>query len=202
MPVGNSASASGTNWSGSCKFTRPGTYTFYCTVHGPAMSGTITVGAPSTSPTGTTTTATTGTTPVYTQPGSTATGTSPSPSGAPDATGQLAPPPAAALTGLRLAALRHGADVRVSVVVPVADAGATLLGTVVATIAGRPVAAGRAVRAHTAPGTASLTIPLSAAARRALRSRRRLAVTVHVTLRPAAGTPSTLTRRLTLRAAS
>lgn len=34
----------GTGWSGSCSFSKPGTYTFDCTVHGSAMSGSITVG--------------------------------------------------------------------------------------------------------------------------------------------------------------
>jgi plastocyanin len=50
VPVGVSETASGTKWSGTCKFTQAGTYTYYCTVHGAAMSGTITVrdpGAPS-----------------------------------------------------------------------------------------------------------------------------------------------------------
>jgi plastocyanin len=36
----------GTNWSGSCTFAKPGTYVFYCTVHGAEMTGTITVNAP------------------------------------------------------------------------------------------------------------------------------------------------------------
>jgi plastocyanin len=43
VPVGTTETASGTKWSGTCKFTQPGTYTYYCTVHGAAMSGTITV---------------------------------------------------------------------------------------------------------------------------------------------------------------
>jgi plastocyanin len=43
VPVGAEPSASGIEWSGKCTFSQPGTYTFYCTVHGAAMSGTITV---------------------------------------------------------------------------------------------------------------------------------------------------------------
>jgi plastocyanin len=43
VPVGTTEAAAGTNWSGTCTFAQAGTYTFYCTVHGAAMSGTITV---------------------------------------------------------------------------------------------------------------------------------------------------------------
>jgi plastocyanin len=43
VPVGTTPAASGTKWSGKCTFSQAGTYTFYCTVHGAAMSGTITV---------------------------------------------------------------------------------------------------------------------------------------------------------------
>lgn len=43
VPVGTTPAASATKWSGTCKFTQAGTYTFYCTVHGPEMTGTITV---------------------------------------------------------------------------------------------------------------------------------------------------------------
>ncbi len=46
IPVGNTPAASGTKWSGTCTFAQPGTYTFYCTVHGAAMRGTITVTGP------------------------------------------------------------------------------------------------------------------------------------------------------------
>jgi plastocyanin len=43
VPVGTTPAASGTKWSGTCTFSQAGTYTFYCTVHGPEMTGTITV---------------------------------------------------------------------------------------------------------------------------------------------------------------
>jgi plastocyanin len=43
VPVGTNPGASGTNWSGSCTFAMPGKYTFFCTVHGAEMTGTITV---------------------------------------------------------------------------------------------------------------------------------------------------------------
>jgi plastocyanin/phosphodiesterase/alkaline phosphatase D-like protein len=43
VPVGTSPAASGTKWSGACTFSQPGSYTFYCTVHGTEMQGTIKV---------------------------------------------------------------------------------------------------------------------------------------------------------------
>ncbi len=46
VPVGTTAASSGTKWSGKCTFSQAGTYTFYCTVHGPEMTGTITVEIP------------------------------------------------------------------------------------------------------------------------------------------------------------
>jgi plastocyanin len=46
VPVGTTPAASGTKWTGTCTFSQAGTYTFYCTVHGPEMTGTITVRNP------------------------------------------------------------------------------------------------------------------------------------------------------------
>lgn len=43
VPVGITAAASGKKWSGTCTFTKPGVYTFYCTVHHAEMTGTVTV---------------------------------------------------------------------------------------------------------------------------------------------------------------
>lgn len=43
VPVGTAPAASASKWAGSCTFTKPGLYTFYCTVHGPEMTGTVTV---------------------------------------------------------------------------------------------------------------------------------------------------------------
>jgi plastocyanin len=43
VPVGTTEAMAGTLWSGECKFAQSGAYTFYCTVHGSAMSGTIVV---------------------------------------------------------------------------------------------------------------------------------------------------------------
>jgi len=46
VPVGTTPAASGKEWSGTCTFTQAGTYTFYCTVHGPSMTETVTVTTP------------------------------------------------------------------------------------------------------------------------------------------------------------
>jgi plastocyanin len=46
VPVGSTPAASGANWTGKCTFSQAGTYTFYCTVHGPEMTGTVTVTNP------------------------------------------------------------------------------------------------------------------------------------------------------------
>ncbi len=43
VPVG--VGHSGYSWSGACTFTQSGTYSYYCSVHGPAMSGTVYVNA-------------------------------------------------------------------------------------------------------------------------------------------------------------
>jgi plastocyanin len=56
VKVGTTPAASGKEWSGTCTFSQTGTYTFYCTVHGPEMTETVTVTTPG-APTATTGTA-------------------------------------------------------------------------------------------------------------------------------------------------
>src|SRR5262249_9405590 len=46
VPVGETPASAGTEWSGSCTFSSAGTYSYYCTVHGAAMAGTVHVEAP------------------------------------------------------------------------------------------------------------------------------------------------------------
>jgi plastocyanin len=53
VPVGTTAAASSPTWTGTCTFAQAGTYTFYCTVHGPEMTETVTVSTPG-APTSTT----------------------------------------------------------------------------------------------------------------------------------------------------
>jgi plastocyanin len=60
VPVG--VGHSGYNWSGACTFTQGGTYTYYCSVHGEAMSGTVYVNATGTLPPTASTEAATGVT--------------------------------------------------------------------------------------------------------------------------------------------
>ncbi len=43
VPVGTTETSAATKWSGTCEFTQPGAYIYYCTVHGSAMRGTVTV---------------------------------------------------------------------------------------------------------------------------------------------------------------
>jgi plastocyanin len=45
VPVGTTPAVSGTRWRGTCMFAQPGSYTFWCTVHRSAMSGSVTVNA-------------------------------------------------------------------------------------------------------------------------------------------------------------
>ncbi len=186
VPVGTTESASGTKWKGDCSFTTPGTYTFYCTVHKAAMRGSVVVSAG-----GTTTTTTTPTT-----TGTTTTGTSTgTPNGGPGgSTGQPAP---AALSAVKLAA-RHGGVVHGSLSVAQAAAGGTLTILLRARIAGRNSVVGRLTRTYINAGSQSWTITLSAPARRVLRRKHHLAVSAKLTLTPPGGSPSTLSRALTL----
>jgi plastocyanin len=184
VPVGTTEAASGTEWSGTCTFAQAGTYTFYCTVHGPEMTGTVTVSADGT----TTTTMTTPTGPTTT------TGATPPPSGeAPSGS------PFAAAPSLR--ASQHGASVHGSLDISKAGAGdrveVDLLASSASLGAGRHatrVTVGRFVHSKATAGRQSFTVKLSAQARRALKRRHRLALTVKIVLTPVSGEPTTLTR--------
>lgn len=185
VPVGSTESASGTKWKGDCTFAAAGTYTYYCTVHGAAMSGTVAVGASTT--TGTTTT--TPTTP--STPGTPTTST-------PGVTTVAGPPPAV-VSALRLASSRRGSAVGGSVEVASAASGGTLTIELTARLGGRRVAVGRLSRSYVSAGLQKFSIALSPRARRVLRSRHRLALSARIALTPPGGTPSVLTRSLTVR---
>ena len=118
VPVGNTEAASNTKWSGTCAFTTPGVYIFYCTVHHAAMTGRVTVAANGITTTTTTTTPTsTTTTTAATTPGespASATGTPGSP---------LA---GSAANAVKLPLKQHGKSVRGSVAVSPAGAGGRL----------------------------------------------------------------------------
>jgi plastocyanin len=200
VPVGTGFAQSATNWSGSCTFATAGTYVFYCTVHGAAMSGSITVGAGGAPPgepppTPTTTTTTTTTPPPGTAPGGI--------SGAPGSASGGAPAPGApaALAALRLSAPRHGASVRGSLVVPAADAGGRLeveLFAARSALAAGGVRVGQLERGSLAAGPLRFSLRPSARAQRALRRRGRLALTVLVRLAAPSGGAGEVSRRVPL----
>jgi plastocyanin len=187
VPVGTTETASGTNWQGTCTFTAGGTYSYYCTVHGAAMSGTITVGAPP-PPTGTGTGTST--------PASTPTGTGTVPgAGAPVAT---APPAGAAFSALRLGSAQHGTLVRGSLLVASNAAGGTLSVVLQAKLGAHRVQIGALTRSYVAAGRQSWSIALSAKARRALRAKRHLTVLAKFSLTAPGGAAVSVTRSLVL----
>ena len=184
VPVGTTETASGTEWSGTCTFSQPGTYTFYCTVHHAEMTGTITVSAGGTTTTTTTSTPapTTPTTSVPTTLGERSTGS-------------------ALLRAPSFASRQHGGVVRGSLAVSQAGAGDRLEVTVLASGAslGRAahrthVRVGRLVRGSVAAGVLPFRVRLNAEARRALKRHKRLALVVRISLTPVYGTSSVVTR--------
>jgi plastocyanin len=199
IPIGMTEAASATNWSGTCTFTTPGTYTFYCTVHHAAMTGTITVNADTTpSPTSPQAPTPTG--------GSTTTGPSASNESGSRAMlgsgGVLGSPLAGgASSAVRLPAVQHGKSVHGSVAVSQAGAGGGLEVDLLAKRAslatvshGPAVRVGRFVRSSLRAGTVSFTVPLNATAKGALRRHRRLALTAKVALKPTSAAAVTVTR--------
>lgn len=167
-------------WKGSCQFTKAGTYTFKCVVH-PYMTGTIAV-----SSSGTTTTTTTA------PPPSTTTGTTPAPS------------PESPLVGspsqaLKLAKSQRGRVVKGSLDVSKAGAGDQLEVDVFAANASLARHAthsrvGAFNRSSVTAGKTSFSVKLNAKARRALKRRHRLVLTVKVTLTPLYGEALTIAR--------
>jgi len=199
VPVGTTPGASGTKWSGSCTFATPGTYTFYCTVHGAEMTGTITVNA-----NGTTTSTTQGG-----PAGTTTTGTAAAP-GAPEASGAGAPSGSplagSASSAIRLARVQHGGAVRGSVALSQAGGGGRLEVDLLAgraSLAAAPHAplasAGRLARSSLPAGLVSFKVTLNARASHALRAHRRLALSVRIVIQPVHGQPVTVTRAVLLR---
>jgi plastocyanin len=182
VPVGSTPAASGAKWSGACTFAQAGTYTFYCTVHGAEMTGTVTVNA-----NGTTTVA---------PPSPTTTTT----------TGSKEPPPEPPIAATSLRSRQRGGSVRGSLDVSRAGAGSSLEVDVFAPTASlararRParIRVGRFARGSVAAGTTPFVVRLSARARAALRRRHRLALTVRIVLTPLYGEPTAIARSVTER---
>jgi plastocyanin len=197
VPVG---SASATSWSGNCTFTVPGTYTFYCSFHGPSMSGTIVVTgppAPGKAPSAETTPPGTGT---GAPPGFGPTGGgSGSPSGGPAPSATAAS--AAALSALRLAVPRHGGVLHGSLLIPAADASGRLQVELLAArsaLTAGTLRVGQLVRNGIAAGRLAFTLTPSARALRSLRRRGSLKLTMTARLQAASGAGASVSRRLTL----
>ncbi|HEX5223870.1 MAG TPA: plastocyanin/azurin family copper-binding protein [Solirubrobacteraceae bacterium] len=202
VPVGKGIAASGTEWKGDCTFAAAGTYSFYCTVHGPAMRGTIVVGGG-----GTTTTVTSTGTSTPTGGGATSTGAATPPAaGAPSGASSVpgAGGTQALFSALHLGGSPHGPVVYGSLTVSPASAGGTLTVQVLAAraqlaSAHAPVVIARLVRRSLRPGPLSFSARVSARGRSALHRRGRLRVTVRIAIVPAQGTPAVTSRALTLR---
>jgi plastocyanin len=204
VPVGTTATASSTNWSGSCTFTAAGVYNFYCTVHGASMAGRVTVAAGETTTTGATTTGTT------TTPGTGAGTGGPSSSSAPGASNALGsggPSPflGSAARALKLAASQHGRSVRGSVAVSQAGAHGRLEVDLLARSASLARAAhsaqvrvGGIVRSSLPAGTVRFSVPLNRRAKAALKRKGRLSLSAKVVLEPAGGSAVSITRRVVL----
>jgi plastocyanin len=180
VPVGTTEIASGGKWSGTCTFSQPGTYTFYCTVHHAEMTGTITVSA-----SGTTTVTTTPTT----TPTTTTTTTTPQPSGSP------------LVGGPSLRSTQRGGSVRGSLEISQAGDGDRLEIDVLvkrASLATAKHAAqvrvGRFARGSVSAGRLPFVVKLDSKARRAVKRHHRLALVVKIVLAPFYGESTTVTR--------
>jgi plastocyanin len=154
-----------TSWSGSCTFASPGNYAFVCSVHPIEMKGTITVGSGETNP----------------------------------------PPPGSSTTGpvakdLKIAKSQRGGVVRGSIQV-LAGAGGKLevelLGARAVLLgpgkAGK-MRVGRTVRSSLPSGRVQFSVSLKPVARRALRLKKRLSLTVRIVV-TAPGRPALTLKR-------
>jgi plastocyanin len=194
-----------TSWQGSCTFSKPGVYRYYCSVHGMAMSGEIVVNSPETTSTPTPAP----TTPTGAAPPPPATG--PAPPGATPSS----PLAGSAADAVALARAQLGGTVRGSIDVSPAGAGARLEVDLLADAAalaepGTRRRSGRSTRARIGsltrtslkPGEVSFAVALSRTGRAALRRRGRLALTVKITLAPVRGGTVHLRRTVLVRTAA
>jgi plastocyanin len=195
VPVGTTAAASATRWSGTCTFAQPGTYVFYCTVHGYQMTGTVRVSGAG-APTGT-------------LPGTTGTSSgTPPPGGSGSAQPPAVPVPSSAgPAAVSLARGQRGSSVRGSIAVPATYAGGRLEVDLLApraalAAAGRPASlrVGRFLRSALPIGRLTFRVPLAPPARRALAHHRRLTLTVRIRLTPPHGAALSASRRVVLHA--
>jgi hypothetical protein len=188
-----------THWEGRCKFEQPGTYKFESSTlfnGGPTLNYTKYEIVVESAPTGTSSTTTTTTTAATTRP----------PTTSEPGKGHESPLEGGS-TAVKLARTQRGSTVRGSIDVPQADSGGRLEVDLLAASAslararhaGR-VRVGRLVRSSLKAGSESFAVPLSTKGKASLRRRRRLALTVQITVSPLHGAGVTLSRRVVLRA--
>jgi plastocyanin len=185
IPVAAGEAGGATSWQGECNFAAPGTYAFICTVHPGEMKGTVTVNANANGTTTTTVTTTTTPTPPITTPSEPSTSSSPL-SGSPS---------------LRVS--QRGGTVKGTLVIAAAGAGDELEIDVLASTSAlgprhRPshTRVGQFTRASVGAGRLAFSIRLDASARRALAHRHRLALTVRIVLTPVYGRATTANRSI------
>jgi len=201
IPVGTTPLARAAKWSGTCAFAKAGVYMFYCTVHGPEMTGTVTVNANG---------STTISAPAMTSAGSPtstpAASGEPLPastSGTPGSSGS--PLAGSARAALRLAGEQHGESVHGSLAVSQAGAGGRLELDLLAASSSLKLSShatrvrvGRLVHPSLRAGSVPFTVALDTTARRALRRRGHLSLTVRIVLTPAHGSAVRITRTVLL----
>jgi plastocyanin len=161
-------------WTAECTFDAAGSYPFVCDVHA-EMQGTVVVAAPTP-----TATPTASGDPVAT-PGATAT-----PAPGEEATTRPPSTPTPATLKVKLAPTQKGTRVRGSVTV---EQAATRLEV---TVKSGSKTVGSWRKTSTAKGTVAFSVALNAKARKALKAKRRLKLTVTVALTPPGGEPRTL----------
>jgi plastocyanin len=199
VPVGATVAASGKNWSGTCTFTQPGKYEFWCTVHHKEMSGTIMVNASGATPPPPTTQTTTSGGGSSTTPGASGPQAGSGVSGSPLA--------GSASQSVKVAASQHGRSVRGSVAISQAGEGGSLEVDLLAKSASlasgghaTQVRVGKLVLSHLRTGKVAFSVALNSRARGALRRHRRLALSARFVVRPVSGSTVTVTRSVVLHA--
>jgi hypothetical protein len=195
-----------TGWEGTCEFEQPGTYRFESSTlfsAGPNYTKYEIVAEGASTGTTPTTTTTTPTATTSTQPsgGGASTATTPG-------SMEMPPPPAGShpLATVALANAQHGDAVHGTVQIPAADGGARLEVELLAQGASLAKVrrsgssrVGWLVRSSAPAGKVSFMVSLDAAAKRALRRRHKLALTVNIVLTPKHGAAMTLTRSVVVR---
>ncbi len=205
IPVGTTPAARGAHWSGTCTFSKPGTYVFYCTVHGPEMTATITV-----NPNGTTTVTTTNGTTSTTTTTSSGSGQSANPTaGAGQGSGAVPVSGASLLLGgerhaLHIPSHQRGTAVHATLSLSSAATGGHLEAQLLArsaALAARvhsEVRVGKLVRHLVASGPLSISVPLDARARVALHRHGRLSLELELRLTSPSGARLELKRAVLL----